>query len=179
MQSTGQTSTQALSFVPMHGSQMIYATNGVSLFFSRKVYLLLLLLSGPAAAQEAVPWREAPEFVPIFAPRGPRAEAYRVSVTALDLDTVLKRLTGDATLLRPPGAWMARSVAPLDAFGQTGAYDRWALVRLYGARGPRVARGPRAVDGRVTESWTLISPYPDATLQRLEAGTLLIVLRVP
>src|SRR5918994_8015779 len=26
MQSTGQTSTQALSFVPMHGSQMIYAT---------------------------------------------------------------------------------------------------------------------------------------------------------
>jgi hypothetical protein len=26
MQSTGHTSTQAVSFVPMHGSQMMYAT---------------------------------------------------------------------------------------------------------------------------------------------------------
>src|SRR5688572_27501405 len=30
MQSTGQTSTQALSFVPMHGSQMMYATDAPS-----------------------------------------------------------------------------------------------------------------------------------------------------
>jgi hypothetical protein len=27
MQSTGQTSTQAVSFVPMHGSQMMYANS--------------------------------------------------------------------------------------------------------------------------------------------------------
>jgi hypothetical protein len=100
-------------------------------------------------------------------------------VTTLDLDTVLRRLTNDATLLRPPGAWTPRAVLPVDAFGQAGNYDRWALARLYGARGPRVARGPKGVDGRVTESWTLVSPYPDATLQRLEPGTLLIVLRVP
>ena len=155
-------------------------------FFSAKVYraaralLLLLLLSAPAAArQPAVPWREAPEFLALFAPPGPRADAYRAYVTTLDLETVLKRLTPDATLLRPPGAWMPRAVLPADAFGQAGAYDRWALARLYGARGPRVARGPKAADGRVTESWALISPYPDATLQRLETGTLLIVLRVP
>ena len=29
------------------------------------------------------------------------------------------------------------------------------------------------------ESWTLIAPYPDAALQRLELGTLIIVLRIP
>jgi hypothetical protein len=142
--------------------------------------LLLLLVSARAAAQEpALPWREAHEFLALFAPPGPRAGAYRALVTPLDLETVLKRLTADTTLLRPPGAWQPRMVLPADAFGQTGAYDRWALARLYGARGPRVARGPKAADGRVTESWALISPYPDATLQRLEPGTLLLVLRVP
>ena len=78
-----------------------------------------------------------------------------------------------------PGAWQPASTAALDAFGQTGDYDRWALARLYGGRHPRVARGPRlAPDGR-TESWTLISPYPSPTLRRLESGTLALVLRVP
>jgi len=144
-----------------------------------KVYLLLLLLSVAPAAQEPVAWREAPDLVAVFGPPGPRAASYSAYVTALDLDAVLQRLTGDATLQRPPGAWTPRAVLPADAFGQTGAYDRWALARLYGARGPRVARGPKGEGGRVTESWTLISPYPDATLQRLEPGTLLIVLRVP
>ena len=145
-----------------------------------RAVLFLLLLSARAVAQEpAVPWRDAPEFIAIFAPPGPRADAYRAFSTTLDLDTVLKRLTADTTLLRPPGAWNPRTVLPADAFGHTGTYDRWALARLYGARGPRVARGPKAADGRVAEAWALISPYPDATLQRLEPGTLLIVLRVP
>jgi hypothetical protein len=148
-------------------------------FFRRKVYLLLLLLSPVAAAQEPLSWREAPELVAVFGPAGPRAGSYEAYVTPLDLDTVLKRLEADATLQRPPGAWTARTTLPADAFGETGGYDRWALARLYGARGPRVARGPRGAAGRVTEAWTLISPYPDATLQRLEPGTLLIVLRVP
>jgi hypothetical protein len=147
--------------------------------FRAKVYLLLLLLSATALAQDAVPWREAPDLAAVFGPPGPRADAYRAYVTTLDLETVLERLTADATLQRPPGAWTPRASAPADAFGQTGAYDRWALARLYGARAPRVARGPKATDGRVTEAWTLISPYPDATLQSLEPGTLLIVLSLP
>jgi hypothetical protein len=29
------------------------------------------------------------------------------------------------------------------------------------------------------ESWTLIAPYPDLALRRLEPGTLIIVLRFP
>lgn len=155
------------------------ADRTVGPYKARKVYLLLLLLSATAAAQEPVTWREAPGLVAVFGPAGPRAASYTAYVTTLDLDTVLRRLTHDVTLLRPPGAWTPRAVLPADAFGQTGTYDRWALARLYGARGPRVARGPKGVDGRVTESWTLISPYPDATLQRLEPGTLLLVLREP
>ena len=100
-------------------------------------------------------------------------------VSPLGLDTVLRELGRDTSLLRLPGSWDARDLMPFDAFGQTGTYDRWKVARLYGARRARVARGPKAVDGRVVESWTLISPYPDPTLQRLESGTLLIILKVP
>jgi hypothetical protein len=41
-----------------------------------------------------------------------------------------------------------------------------------------VARGPR-LDGGYAESWTLIAPYPDVALRRLEPGTLIIVVRIP
>jgi hypothetical protein len=92
---------------------------------------------------------------------------------------VLRRLDSEGAVLAPPGAWQPKSVLPFDAFGQMGRYDRWTLARLYGARRARVARGPRGSEGQVTESWTLISPYPDPALSRLEPGTLLIVLRIP
>ncbi len=143
------------------------------------IAMFLLLATAASARQAAPPWREAPEFSSLFAPAGPRREAYRAYVSDLNLDAILTELQSDPSLLRPPGAWDPQALLPLDAFGQTGAYDRWAVLRLYGAARARVARGPRAADGRVAESWTLISPYPDATLQRLEQGTLLIVLRVP
>jgi hypothetical protein len=132
-----------------------------------------------AGAQVDAPWREAPEYLPVLAPAGIRGNAYRAYVSLLDLETALQRLDGDATLVRAPGAWQPRPVLPLDAFGQAGRYDRSAMTRVYGALQPRVARGARAENGRVIESWTLISPYPDPTLRRLEAGTLLIVLRIP
>ena len=180
MQSTGQTSTQALSFVPTHGSQMIYATRGRQ-YNSRTLgtTAVLLLLSGVLSAQLGEPWRESPAFVTLFAPAGPRAGAYTAYVSSLDLDATLSRLAGDATLMRTPGAWEPRTLAPTDAFGQSGRYDRSKLARLYGGRAPRVARGSRARDGRATETWTLISPYPDTDLQKLDAGTLLLVLRLP
>jgi hypothetical protein len=53
------------------------------------------------------------------------------------------------------------------------------VARLYGAERARVSRGARTENGRAVESWTLISPYPDPTLQKLERGTLLVVLRLP
>jgi hypothetical protein len=124
-------------------------------------------------------WREAPEYRPLFAPRRTHADAYGMYVSPLDIDTAIRDLQSDPSLLHPPGSWQPRATLPFDAFGQTGGYDRWKLARLYGALRPRVARGPKALDGRVIESWTLISPYPDPTFQRLEPGTLLIVLKVP
>src|SRR5690349_18434390 len=71
--------------------------------------------------------------------------------------------------------WTVESLAPLDALGNAGAYDRAAVARLYGGNRPTVARGWRTRGGSL-ESATLVSPYPDPTLSRLEPGTLIIRL---
>jgi len=130
-----------------------------------------------AALRGADPWRDAPEYVRLFAPASHRGD-YRTSVSPLPLDDVVRGLGGDASLVRAAGAWTPRSEYALDAFGRSGQYDRWRVARLYGSRQPRVARGARMAGGRLVESWTLISPYPSPDLQRLEPGTLLIVLRI-
>jgi hypothetical protein len=148
----------------------------------RPLTVIYLLLSAALAAQTGTPgapWREEPGYLPLLAPAGERSAAYRAYTSPLDLEATLRQLESDTTLARGPGAWQAQSMLPADAFGQAGRYDRTAMARVYGARQPRVARGPRMDNGRLLESWTLISPYPDETLSRLEAGTLLIVLRVP
>jgi hypothetical protein len=145
----------------------------------RGVMIGVLLSGMAAAAQVSDPWREAPEYLPLLAPAGVRGTAYRVYVSPLDLETALRRLNADASLVRAPGAWEPRPMLALDAFGLAGRYDRSGMARVYGARQPHVARGARAEDGRVVESWTLISPYPDTALSRLSEGTLLVVLRLP
>lgn len=153
----------------------------------RPLVVICLLLSGMAAAAAQVgsvrgvgaPWREAPGYLPLLAPTGIRQSAYSVYVSPLDLETTLRQLDSDAARVRAPGAWQARPALPWDAFGQAGGYDRSAMARVYGARQPRVARGARMEAGRVVESWTLVEPYPDTTLHRLEPGTILIVLRLP
>jgi hypothetical protein len=123
-------------------------------------------------------WQEAPQQAALFAPPAHR-EAYRAFVSPLDLDAVLQLLARNPSLLRTPGGWQPRELLPFDAFGQGGVYDRWNVARLYGSRRARVARGPREEQGAIVESWTLVSPYPDPGLTRLEPGTLLIVLRIP
>jgi len=139
----------------------------------------MLAAAAAPAAQMAAPWREAPEFVGLFAPVDARANAYRAYVADVDLDGALRVIATDPALSRTPGAWAPQPVLPLDVFGQAGRYDRSRLARLYGGRRPHVARGARVADGRPIETWTLISPYPDPDLQRLETGTLLLVLRRP
>ena len=143
------------------------------------IVLMMAAAGAAGAGQSGATWRAAPEYLPLFAPAGPRRGAYTTFVSPLDLDTVLERLDAEPDLLKSPGAWQAKELLPFDAFGQTGRYDRWAVARLYGSRRARVARGPRGAQGHVSESWTLISPYPDTSLTRLEPGTLLIVFRVP
>lgn len=77
-----------------------------------------------------------------------------------------------------PGAWQARQEGPQDAFGTAGAYNRWQVLRLYGSRRPRVARGARMDRGRVAEAWTLISPYPSTDLGALHPGTMRLILKI-
>jgi hypothetical protein len=142
--------------------------------------LLALLASAPHAAPQGPPavppaprqpgppsagWQEAPGYVALFAPRLHR-DAYRAWVSARPLDELLKELNPDAII---------RSLIPLDAFGQSGRYDRWRMARLYGGRRVRVARFPRPGED---EAWTLASPYPDLALERMETGTLLLALRL-
>jgi hypothetical protein len=126
------------------------------------VVLILLLAALPG-------WTENPAFRRLFTPSAAPAGTYTTLVTPRSIDEVLADIQAGAE----PQALVA-----LEAFGQSGGYNRWKLARLYGAKRARVARLPRVENGEVIEAWTLISPYPDPTLERLEPGTLLIVLRV-
>jgi hypothetical protein len=134
----------------------------------------------PRADRPEIPpgdWVEVPSLVALFAPRT-RGTAYRAFTTTRSLGDVLAELESHDTALHPPGAWQPEILTPRDAFGDSGPYNRWTLALLYSGESASVARGPRnAPDGRV-DSWTLVSPYPDATMSRLERGTLLIVHRV-
>ena len=145
----------------------------------RMVVAAAMLWLGAAAPSAQPPpsgaWQDAAGYLRLFAPFGTRAAAYRIFVTTLPIDALLGRLAQDPLLLHPPGAWVPAPVLPADAFGQTGRYDRSRLARLYGARRPVVARGPRGT-GRPAEAWTLVSPYPSRDLTRLEPGTMLIVV---
>ena len=144
------------------------------------------MLAAPADAQSAGPpgagWRPAPVHLALFTPPRHR-DAYAAYVSSEPLEDAIKSALAGVLAAAPamsaPGRWQPQRVAATEAFGTGGPYDRWQLVRLYGARGPRVARGAILRDGRTVESWTLVSPYPDATLRRLEPGTLLQVLRLP
>jgi len=132
--------------------------------------------AGPSTPLRAG-WREAPQYISLFLPQTQRS-AYRAYVSPLGLEATLQQLTADPAILRPPGAWTPQAMIPYDAFGLSGSYNRWKVAGLYRSRRAQVARGPRVDQGQ-TESWTLISPYPDEALQRLESGTLIIVLRIP
>jgi hypothetical protein len=122
-------------------------------------------------------WREAPEYVGLFAPPAQRA-AYRAYVSPQGLEATLKQLDADPGILHPPGAWKPQPLIPYDAFGLSGGYNRWKVAGLYRSRRAQVARGPRTDQGAM-ESWTLIEPFPDVTLERFAPGTLIIVLRIP
>jgi hypothetical protein len=121
-------------------------------------------------------WRESPEHVRLFAPEAHQTE-YQAFVTTEPLDTVLGRVTV-LPHLSAPGSWVPEPLGPRDAFGLSAPYNRFLVARLYTAGPARVARGPH--DGaQGLETWTLVSPYPRASLRALDAGTLLLVFRVP
>ena len=137
-----------------------------------------------AAGAQSVdpPGAAAPALARLFTPLQAPAGAYRVTVLAEGIDGALERvkkaLAPDAPAGAPAGSWQVQQMDPLEAFGTTGAYDRSKVARLYTGRRVSVVRGPVERDGKVVAAVTLISPYPDATLSRLEKGTLVIVINV-
>jgi hypothetical protein len=140
----------------------------------------LIVLLGLIRGDVPVPpgFTESPAYVSLFTPRGVPDGAYQTFTSTEDLDTVIARLRADPSVRTASGSFSPQSVIAADAFGQSGRYNRTRLARLFGARRARVARGPRTDNGQVVEAWTLLSPYPDPSFDRLMAGTLLIVLRL-
>ena len=163
MQSTVQTSTHAVSLVPTHGSQMMYAT-----FLIILVMLAAQPLSQPPRPGEThgssrglsardvekpPPYTCDPALTALFTPARPELGRYEVCTTDQPLE----------------GA--AEALEALDAFGAAGPYDRAALQRLYGGTRVRVQRNWTASADKFV-STTRLSPYPDASLTRLHGGTM-------
>jgi hypothetical protein len=102
-----------------------------------------------------------PALTALFTPAKPRLGHYEVCTTEQSIEAV----AGDG--------WTIEALDPLDAFGSSGPYDRFAISRLYGGRRARVAHGWRDTGGQF-ESITLVSPYPDAEFKNLFSGTMII-----
>jgi hypothetical protein len=109
-----------------------------------------------------------PALAELFVPAHPQLGRYDVCEQAESIDALV-------AAGRPEGLRYGTIEAadPLDALGGAGSYDRSRVARLYGATRPKLARGWRRV-GHQFESITLVSPYPDASLERLVPGTLVI-----
>ena len=112
-------------------------------------------------------------FTPLAVPPG----TYVVYSSAETIETLTARLRA----LDPspaPGAWEATRPEAHGAFGQEGLYDRGRLARLFNGKRVTVVRGSLTGEGRRL-AYTLVSPYPDATLSRIVEGTMVIEFRVP
>lgn len=136
----------------------------------------LTILSAPVNAADPVVWHAAPAYLELLAPATQR-HVYSVSVTDRSLADVLAQMTADPAAVRTPGAWQPGHESPVDAFGTAGGYNRWLVLRLYGSRQPRVARGARMDRGRIVEAWTLMSPYPSTDFVTLHPGTMRLILK--
>lgn len=102
-----------------------------------------------------------PALAALWTPRHPQLGRYEVCTTPQPLVDVADP------------SWTIESVAPADAFGTAGSFNRAALAQLYGGRRPAVARGWITENGQFL-SITLVSPYPNRELTALEPGTLII-----
>jgi hypothetical protein len=110
--------------------------------------------------------RADPVLTRLFTPAHPQLGRYEVCTTPQPIADVV------------PRGWTVAARSALDAFGAIGSFDKAALARLYGGRRANVARG-WFEDREGFESVTLVSPYPDASLTRLETGTLIVRFIIP
>jgi hypothetical protein len=110
-----------------------------------------------------------PTFSALFTPVKPALGDYRVCTTP----DPPERVATDPAVERPRYA-PSQMLEAVDAFGTAGPYNRVALTHLYGGRRVRVQHGWIARPDRF-ESITLLSPYPDAALEHLNPGTMVII----
>jgi hypothetical protein len=124
----------------------------------------------------------APALARIFTPRHAADGVFTVTVVDRPIEAAWKvvrqSFEGFGLATGPDGKPTVTEEEPLTIFGSAGSYNRSKLAGLYAGRRALVSRTPITQDGRTVASLTLVSPYPDATLQRLEPGTLAILLRV-
>lgn len=129
-----------------------------------------------------LPGTPAPALARVFTPRDVSDGVFTVTVMEQPMESAWKAVRqsfeGFEMATGPDGHPAFVEEEPLTTFGSSGRYNRSKLARLYAGRRAMVARSPVTRDGRAVASLTLISPYPDATLQQLKPGTLAILLRV-
>jgi len=129
------------------------------------IYAITLILLVLSPAPEAAGLTCDARLTLLFTPSPAREGRYEACVSPLGLSE--SRVEGLKY-------GQIEALEALDAFGRVGQYDRAKLARLYGGRRAMVLHGWRR-DGDRVESVTLISPHPDASLTRLNEGTLVIV----
>ncbi|MBK5297219.1 MAG: hypothetical protein JJE40_08680 [Vicinamibacteria bacterium] len=112
-------------------------------------------------------------FTPVAVPPG----TYVVYTSSEAIETLTARLR-ELDPSPSPGAWEPSRPEAHGAFGQEGLYDGARLARLFNGKRITVVRGSFVKDGQRL-AYTLVSPYPDATLSRIVEGTMVIEFRVP
>jgi hypothetical protein len=133
------------------------------------------------AAAFRLPGTAAPRLAHLFTPRHAPPGAYEVTVLSASLEqsratllSAVRDVGGGAAADVPPVV----ELDPLQAFGEAGSYPQTTVARLYTGRKARLVRIPIEQDGRTVAAVTLVSPYPDPTLSRLEEGTMAILLHL-
>ena len=140
--------------------------------------LAVVLLGQPVPAVPTVPLGVAdPVLTRLLTPRSVLAGTYEVYCSERSIQTIAAALRAEDHD-PAPGAWNAEHQDTLDAFDGASRAERFRLAELYVGIRPLVARGSLVRDGR-REGYTLISPYPDASMARLRPGTMVIVFHVP
>jgi hypothetical protein len=113
----------------------------------------------------------------LFTPLGAPAGTYVVYTSGEAIEPLAAHLR-ELDPSPAPGAWTPTRPEAHGAFGQEGVYDRARLARLFNGKRVTVVRGSVRRDGQRL-AYTLVSPYPDATLSRIVDGTMVIEFRVP
>jgi hypothetical protein len=142
----------------------------------RFVLVLLAMATAGGGAGTPRPGARDPALTSLFAPIAAPPGIYDVYTSPEPIAVLTERLRAHDPSPQAD-AWKVLGSDPLNAFGVEGRYDHARLARLFGGRRVQVARGSlKGPDGVV--GYTLVSPYPDPSLETLRPGTLIIVARI-